>query len=111
MIAYDHCKNSSAAGVVYSEIRFNPTYLMRSELADDKGTLTNEQVMDAVLSGLEKGQKVFGIKVNVIVTFITNVPGRYILTSLPIGYGVIVALTGLPIRCNVIITLNILQYR
>ena len=79
MIAYDHCKNSSAAGVVYSEIRFNPTNLMQSEVADDKGTLTNEQVMDAIIGGLEKGQKEFGINVNVIVCFITNVPGECIL--------------------------------
>ena len=76
-VAYDFCKASSDAGVVYSELRFNPTLLMCSPVADDKETLSNEQVMDAVFNGLEKGQKEFGIKVNVIISFTTSMPGKF----------------------------------
>ena len=76
MIAYDFCKASSEAGVVYAEMRFNPTLLIHSPVAVDKGTLSNDEVMDAVLWGLEKGWKEFGIKVNVIIAFMTNMPGK-----------------------------------
>ena len=76
MVAYDFCKASSEAGVVYTEMRFNPTLLIHSPVADDKGTLSNDEVMDAILRGLEKGQKEFGLKVNIIIAFMTHMPGE-----------------------------------
>ena len=76
MVAYDFCKASSEAGVVYAEMRFNPTLLIHSPVAVDKGTLSNDEVMDAILKGLEKGQKEFGLKVNIIIAFLTHMSGK-----------------------------------
>ena len=75
MVAYDFSKASYQAGVLYSELRFNPPLLAHSSMAADKITLTNDEVMDAIVSGLDKGKKEFGIDINMIISFTTNAPG------------------------------------
>jgi len=77
MVAYDFSKASYEAGVMYSELRFNPPLLALSSLAADKVTLTNDEVMDAIISGLDKGKKEFEIDVNMVICFTTNKPGKY----------------------------------
>ena len=77
MVAHDFCKSIFEAGVVYAEVRFNPSLLTYSSVADDNGRLSNDEVMDAIIKGLHKGQDEFGITVNIIVAFITTMPGKY----------------------------------
>ena len=62
---------------MYAELRFNPSLLTYSSVADDKGRLSNDEVMDAIIKGLDKGQEEFGIAVNIIIAFITTMPGKY----------------------------------
>ncbi|XP_065901630.1 adenosine deaminase-like isoform X2 [Dysidea avara] len=67
MVAYDFMKTRHEAGVLYAELRFNPVVLTHSELATDKVALTCDEVMDAVICGLDKGRKEFGVEFNVII--------------------------------------------
>ncbi|HEK9954256.1 TPA: adenosine deaminase [Streptococcus equi subsp. zooepidemicus] len=60
LAAYDVVKQAALENVIYIEIRFAP------ELSMDQG-LTATQVVEAVLKGLEQGQKEFGIVAKAIV--------------------------------------------
>ena len=75
MVAYDFMKTRHEAGVLYAELRFNPVVLTHSELATDKVALTCDEVMDAVICGLDKGRKEFGVEFNVIIGILFWAPG------------------------------------
>jgi len=75
MLAYNFMKASHEAGVLYSELRFSPIWFTRSQLAADKNTLTFDEVVDAVMSGLDKGNKDFGVEYSVIICFQYGKPG------------------------------------
>ena len=75
MIAYNCVKTSHEAGVVYSELQFSPIWLTHSQLAPDKITLTYDEVVHAVVSGLGKGNKDFGVEYSLIICFQYGKPG------------------------------------
>ena len=52
--------------MVYAELRFSPFL---------GGDLPADQYVDGVVSGLERGQKDFGIKMRVILAFMREQPG------------------------------------
>jgi len=63
--AYEQAEDLSSDGVVYFETRFAPIFHTR------KG-LTNQQVVSAVLKGLERGRKEFGISSGLILCAMRN---------------------------------------
>ena len=73
MSAYNFLKTSHEAGVVYTELRFSPVWLSSSQLVPDK--LTFDEATDAVISGLNKGNKEFGVEYSIIICILTRKPG------------------------------------
>src|SRR6202050_5100687 len=59
-VAYEQVEDLSNDGVVYFETRFAPVFHTR------KG-LTHQQVVSAVLRGLERGRKAFGVSSGLII--------------------------------------------
>src|SRR6202045_4901786 len=64
-VAYEQAEDLSNDGVVYFETRFAPVFHTR------KG-LTHQQVVSAVLKGLERGRKDFGIASGLIICAMRN---------------------------------------
>jgi adenosine deaminase len=64
-VAYEQAEDLSRDGVVYFETRFAPTFHTR------KG-LTHQRVVAAVLKGLERGHKDFGIQSGLIICAMRN---------------------------------------
>lgn len=67
-IAYEFCEDSAKHNVVYAEYRLNP-------ITGVPNTPAPDDYVQGVLSGLERGQKDFGIKVRVILCFKRETPG------------------------------------
>ena len=64
-VAYEQAEDLSQDGVVYFESRFAPVFHTR------KG-LTHQQIVSAVLKGLERGRKDFGVRSGLIVCAMRN---------------------------------------
>lgn len=63
--AYEQAEDMASEGVVYFETRFAPVFLVR------KG-LTLQQVVSAVLKGLERARKAFGVQGKLIICAMRN---------------------------------------
>src|SRR5580700_8253663 len=64
-VAYEQAEDLSRDGVVYFESRFAPIFHTR------KG-LTHQQVVSAVLKGLERGRKDFGVSSGLLICAMRN---------------------------------------
>src|ERR1700684_3035935 len=64
-VAYEEAEDLSRDGVVYFESRFAPVFHTR------KG-LTHQQIVSAVLKGLERGRKDFGVRSGLIICAMRN---------------------------------------
>jgi adenosine deaminase len=64
-VAYEQAEDLSKDGVVYFETRFAPVFHTQ------KG-LTHQQIVSAVLKGLERGRKEFGISAGLIICAMRN---------------------------------------
>src|SRR6202453_773469 len=64
-VAYEQVEDLSQDGVVYFESRFAPVFHTR------KG-LTHQQIVSAVLKGLERGRKDFGVRSGLIICAMRN---------------------------------------
>ncbi len=64
-VAFEAIEDCHADGIVYAEIRFAPLFHL------EKG-LTLERVMEAVLAGLGRGQRKFGVEFGLIVCGMRN---------------------------------------
>lgn len=64
-VAYEQAQDLSQDGVVYFETRFAPLFHTR------KG-LTHQQIVSAVLKGLERGRKDFGVRSGLIICAMRN---------------------------------------
>jgi len=64
-VAYEQAEDLSQDGVVYFESRFAPVFHTR------KG-LTHQQIVSAVLKGLERGRKDFGVRSGLIICAMRN---------------------------------------
>lgn len=69
-VAYEFLEDMKGDGVVYAEIRFAP-------LLHTDGGLTQDEVVNAVLAGLRRGEREFGVKWGVIICAL-----RHLNTSL-----------------------------
>ena len=78
-VAYEQAEDLSKDGVVYFETRFAPVFHTR------KG-LTHQQVVSAVLKGLEQGRKDFGISSRVIICAMRNMDVSLEMAELAVDF-------------------------
>ncbi len=63
------CGMQAANNVIYSEVRYCPHFLT------ERGGLTPEEALLAVIDGLEQGQRQHKVKVRSILSFLRQLPG------------------------------------
>src|ERR1700693_5859666 len=78
-VAYEQAEDLSGDGVVYFETRFAPIFHTR------KG-LTYQQVVSAVLKGLERGRKEFGISSGLIICAMRNMDVSLEMAELAVDF-------------------------
>ena len=78
-VAYEQAEDLSKDGVVYFETRFAPVFHTR------KG-LTHQQVVSAVLKGLERGRKDFGISSGLIICAMRNMDVSLEMAELAVDF-------------------------
>jgi adenosine deaminase len=78
-VAYEQAEDLSKDGVVYFETRFAPVFHTR------KG-LTHQQVVSAVLKGLERGRKDFGVSSGLIICAMRNMDVSLEMAELAVDF-------------------------
>ncbi|MGB2664606.1 MAG: adenosine deaminase [Candidatus Acidiferrum sp.] len=78
-VAYEQAEDLSRDGVVYFETRFAPIFHTRSGL-------THQQVISAVLKGLEEGRKTFGISSGLIICAMRNMDVSLEMAELAVDF-------------------------
>ena len=78
-VAYEQAEDLSRDGVVYFETRFAPVFHTR------KG-LSHQQVVSAVLKGLERGRKDFGISSGLIICAMRNMDVSLEMAELAVDF-------------------------
>jgi adenosine deaminase len=78
-VAYEQVEDLSRDGVVYFETRFAPVFHTR------KG-LTHQQVVAAVLKGLERGRKAFGVPSGLIICAMRNMDVSLEMAELAVDF-------------------------
>ncbi len=78
-VAYEQAEDLSRDGVVYFETRFAPIFHTR------KG-LSHQQVVSAVLKGLEKGRKDFGISSGLVICAMRNMDVSLEMAELAVDF-------------------------
>lgn len=78
-VAYEQAEDLTADGVVYFETRFAPIFHTR------KG-LTHQQVITAVLKGLERGRQDFGVRSGLIICAMRNMDVSLEMAQLAVDF-------------------------
>jgi adenosine deaminase len=78
-VAYEQAEDLSRDGVIYFETRFAPLFHTR------KG-LTHQQVISAVLKGLEEGRKSFGIGSGLLISAMRNMDASLEMAELAVDF-------------------------
>jgi adenosine deaminase len=78
-VAYEQAEDLSRDGVVYFETRFAPLFHTRNGL-------THQQVVSAVLKGLERGSKDFGISSGLIICAMRNMDVSLEMAELAVDF-------------------------
>lgn len=78
-VAYEQAEDLSRDGIVYFETRFAPVFHMQ------KG-LTHQQIVSAVLKGLERGRKDFGISSGLIICAMRNMNTSLEMAELAVDF-------------------------
>src|SRR5204862_6988280 len=78
-VAYEQAEDLSRDGVVYFETRFAPVFHAR------KG-LTHQQVVSAVLKGLERGRKDFAVSSGLIICAMRNMDVSLEMAELAVDF-------------------------
>src|SRR5208283_5060188 len=78
-VAYEQAEDLSRDGVVYFETRFAPIFHTRNGL-------THQQVISAVLKGLEQGRKAFGITSGLIICAMRNMDVSLEMAELAVDF-------------------------
>jgi len=78
-VAYEQAEDLSGDGVVYFETRFAPIFHTRKEL-------THQHVVSAVLEGLERGRKDFGISSGLIICAMRNMDVSLEMAELAVDF-------------------------
>lgn len=75
-IAYEFCEDCKQQNVLYAEYRYNPF-----PLSEVQGSPSGREFCDAIITGLERGQKEFGVTVRSIVCFMRPRPGLFTIQN------------------------------
>ncbi|XP_022193594.2 adenosine deaminase [Nilaparvata lugens] len=67
-IAYEYCMNAAKDNIIYAEVRFSPHKSLGEKEYNRLGFAGLEAVVEAVIRGIERGEKDFGITVKVLLT-------------------------------------------
>ncbi len=78
-VAYEQVEDLSKDGVVYFETRFAPVFHTRKKL-------THQQVVSAVLKGLDRGRKDFGVSSGLIVCAMRNMDVSLEMAELAVDF-------------------------
>ena len=78
-VAYEQAEDLSCDGVVYFETRFAPVF-------HTQRGLTHQQVVSAVLKGLERGRKDFGISSGLIISAMRNMDVSLEMAELAVDF-------------------------
>jgi adenosine deaminase len=78
-VAYEQAEDLSGDGVVYFETRFAPIFHTRKQL-------THQQIVSAVLKGLERGRKDFGISSGLIICAMRNMDVSLEMAELAVDF-------------------------
>jgi adenosine deaminase len=78
-VAYEQAEDLSKDGVVYFETRFAPIFHTRKNL-------THQQVVSAVLKGLERGRKDFGVASGLIICAMRNMDVSLEMAELAVDF-------------------------
>ena len=78
-VAYEQAEDLSKDGVVYFETRFAPVFHTRQGL-------THQQVVSAVLKGLDRGRKAFGIASGLIICAMRNMDVSLEMAELAVDF-------------------------
>jgi adenosine deaminase len=78
-VAYEQAEDLSQDGVVYFETRFAPVFHTRNGL-------THQQVVSAVLKGLERGRKDFGVASGLIICAMRNMDVSLEMAELAVDF-------------------------
>src|SRR6202011_4998045 len=78
-VAYEQAEDLSKDGVIYFETRFAPIF-------HTKNGLTHQQVVSAVLKGLERGRKDFGIASGLIICAMRNMDTSLEMAELAVDF-------------------------
>jgi adenosine deaminase len=78
-VAYEQAEDLSKDGVVYFETRFAPVFHTRKELS-------HQQVVSAVLKGLERGRQQFGITSGLIICAMRNMDVSLEMAELAVDF-------------------------
>src|SRR5580693_8555190 len=78
-VAYEQVEDLSRDGVVYFETRFAPVF-------HTKKGLTHQQIISAVLRGLERGQKAFGVPSGLIICAMRNMDVSLEMAELAVDF-------------------------
>jgi len=78
-VAYEQAEDLSKDGVVYFETRFAPVFHIRNGL-------THQQVVSAVLKGLERGRKDFGVSSGLIICAMRNMDVSLEMAELAVDF-------------------------
>ncbi len=78
-VAYEQAEDLSRDGVVYFETRFAPIFHTRNGL-------THQQVISAVLKGLQEGRKAFGISSGLIICAMRNMDVSLEMAELAVDF-------------------------
>ena len=78
-VAYEQAEDLSRDGIVYFETRFAPVFHTQ------KG-LTHQQIVSAVLKGLERGRKDFGISSGLIICAMRNMNNSLEMAELAVDF-------------------------
>src|SRR6201993_5547254 len=78
-VAYEQAEDLSGDGVVYFETRFAPIFHTRKQL-------THQQIVSAVLKGLERGRKDFGIRSGLIICAMRNMDVSLEMAELAVDF-------------------------
>ena len=68
-VSYEYCEDLARQSVLYAELRFSPF------LPGRRQPIPGDEYVDAALRGLERGERDFGIKTRVILSFMRGQPG------------------------------------
>lgn len=74
-IAHEFCEDEALSGVLYFEVRYCPHLLCTTESVGEDNRVSPRDVVQAVIRGLKRGERDFGVKARSILCCMRDKPG------------------------------------